>query len=68
MLEGEFGRNVQETLRTSPLVRDGYLAGEAVSGYVAEHFAGRRDRSNLLWSLFNFSLWYRRWILGEPMR
>ena len=65
VLEEEFGRFVRETLRTSPLVRDGLLDGAVVQSYVDEHFARRRDRGSLLWTLFNLSLWYRRWVLGE---
>ena len=66
MFEGDFGKQVQEALRTSELARDGYLDASAVAKLVDEHFSRRRsDRGGLLWTLFNLTLWYRRWILRE---
>jgi len=61
----KLGSLVRETLRTSPLVRDGILSGPGVQAIVDEHFSGRKGRGRWLWTLFMLSLWYRRWILGE---
>jgi len=65
VFEPEFGKFVRETLRSSPLVRDGFWNGTIVQSYLDQHFARRRDRGALLWTLFNLTLWYRRWILAE---
>jgi asparagine synthase (glutamine-hydrolysing) len=68
MFEGDFGRTVREALRTSELVRDGFLDANAVATLADEHFSHRRsDRGGLLWTLFNLTLWYRRWILRGPI-
>ncbi|CAG0991011.1 asparagine synthase (glutamine-hydrolysing) [Myxococcaceae bacterium] len=66
MFEGEFGRDVREVLRTSELVRDGWLDGTAVAAHV-DHLFQRRQMhlGGLLWTLYNMTLWYRRWILGN---
>lgn len=66
LFDERFGRIVREALRTSELVRDGYLDADAVSTLAGEHFSGRRaDRGGLIWALFSLTLWYRRWILHE---
>ena len=65
VFEPKFGAFVKETLRTSSLVADGILDGAAVQTYVDEHFSRRWDRGGLLWTLFNLTLWHRRWIHGE---
>jgi asparagine synthase (glutamine-hydrolysing) len=66
VMEESFGRFVRETLRDSALVRDGVLDAGGVQRIAEEHFSRRRDRGALLWTLFNLTLWYRRWIRGEP--
>jgi len=40
----------------------GYSVGCVVRSDVDAHFSGQRDRGTLLRSLFNLSLWHRRWI------
>jgi asparagine synthase (glutamine-hydrolysing) len=59
----QFGGAVREALRTSALVRDGYLDGGWIERRVEDHFGRRADHGRLLWMLFNLTLWYRRWIL-----
>jgi len=66
VFEPEFGRFVRDVLDRSPLVRDGHLRAEGVRRIADEHFSRRRDRGALLWTLFNLSLWYRRWVRNEP--
>jgi asparagine synthase (glutamine-hydrolysing) len=65
MFEDEFGRVLKETLRTSPLVRDGYLDGQIIAAYLEEHYGHRYPRDGILWTLFCLTLWYKRWILRE---
>jgi asparagine synthase (glutamine-hydrolysing) len=61
----EFGGAVAGALRTSPLVRDGYLDGAWIERRLHDHLGRRADHGGLLWVLFNLTLWYRRWILAE---
>jgi asparagine synthase (glutamine-hydrolysing) len=61
----EFGGAVASALRNSPLVRDGYLDGAWIERRLADHFARRVDHGRTIWVLFNLTLWYRRWILGQ---
>jgi asparagine synthase (glutamine-hydrolysing) len=65
VFEDEFGRFVKETLRTSSLVREGCFDAGAVQAIVDDHFSRRADRGALLWTLFNLSLWHKRWVLGD---
>jgi len=41
-----------------------YLRRERVSSLIAAHRAGRRDWSEILWSLLFLDRWHRRWIEG----
>jgi len=63
----EFGRYLRETLLASPLVRDGLFDRDALRGYVDLHWSGRKDVGSLLWTFFNLTLWYRRWIEGRGL-
>ncbi len=65
LFESEFGGQLRDALLHSPLVRDGWLDGAVLREYLDDHFSRRRDRGSQLWTLFNLTLWYRRWILGE---
>jgi asparagine synthase (glutamine-hydrolysing) len=65
LFESEFGGQLRDALEHSPLVRDGWLDGAVVREILDDHFSQRRDRGQQLWTLFNLTLWYRRWILGE---
>ena len=66
VFEDEFGRYLRDTVLNSSLIRDGHLDGNVVRSYVDAHFSGQRDRGTLLWSIFNLSLWHRRWIAQDP--
>ncbi len=67
VFEDEFGRYLRDTVVNSALIREGILDGAAVRGYVDAHFDGRRDRGTLLWTLFNLTLWHKRWIEQESL-
>lgn len=62
LFEDEFGRHLRDTVLHSALIREGILDAGAVRGYVDAHFDRRRDHGTLLWTLFNLTLWHRRWI------
>jgi asparagine synthase (glutamine-hydrolysing) len=64
-LEEDLGRMMSGTLRTSPLVEEGYLDGDTVNRLAEEHLGRKRDHGTLLWTLLSMTLWYRRWIQGE---
>jgi asparagine synthase (glutamine-hydrolysing) len=62
VFEEAFGSYLRDTVLQSSLVREGLLDRDAVRGYVEAHFERRRDHGTLLWTLFDLTLWYRRWI------
>ncbi len=62
IFEDEFGRYLRDTVLNSSLIADGHLDGDVVRSYVDAHFNGQRDRGTLLWSIFNLTLWHRRWV------
>ena len=62
IFEDEFGRYLRDTVIHSALIREGILDGASVRGFVDAHFDGRSDHGTLLWTLFNLTLWHRRWI------
>lgn len=65
LLQTQYARLYESSLRRSRLVADGFLDGSAIATLVAEHTARRADHGNRLWLLINAELWYRLAILGE---
>lgn len=63
MLE-RLGGFVAETLLNSPLRRRELFDYGFIKRLLDEHRSGRTNYGFLLWSLFNLSLWYERWIDG----
>lgn len=63
----EFGRYLRDSLLGSSLIREGLLDGGVVRGYVDAHWSGRKDLGALLWTLFDLTLWHRRWIEGRGL-
>lgn len=61
-LKGDFGRYVRERLLSSGLLERGYFRRDYVERLSDEHFAGRRDNSVYLWTLFNLVAWFDYWI------
>lgn len=58
------GGFVEETLLNSPLRRRELFDYGFVKRLLDEHRSGRMNYGFFLWSLFNLSLWYERWIDG----
>lgn len=63
-LRGDFGRAVETTILESSLRREGYFHDEYVAGLFRRHRAGR-DVSLPIWTLYNLTAWFDRWIAGR---
>ena len=48
--------------------RQGFFEPQVVERLLADHVAGREDRSRQLWGLLAFTLWYERHVEQEPPR
>lgn len=57
-VRGDFGSYVESVWRDSGADQAGALRPEAVSALFAEHRSGRADRSQLLYALAMFALWW----------
>ena len=56
---------VASHLIEGPLIRDGWIQPEAVSGLAAEHAARRADHHVRLWQLMSLDAWHRQFLGGE---
>jgi asparagine synthase (glutamine-hydrolysing) len=65
LLQSQYARLYETSLRRSRLVEDGILDGANIAALVSEHAARRADHGNRLWLLINAELWYRLAIRGE---
>ena len=57
-VRGDFGRYAEELWRDSGADGAGALRPEAVSALFAEHRSGTADRSQMLFALAMFALWW----------
>jgi asparagine synthase (glutamine-hydrolysing) len=57
-LRGDLGRYAESLWRDSGADRAGYLEPQAVAATFAEHRDGKADRSQLLYALAMFALWW----------
>lgn len=64
-LRGDFGRQAEQAVLGSALLRRGHLNVEHVRKLFDDHRSGRRDTSLYLWTLFNLTSWYDYWIDGR---
>lgn len=60
-LRGEFGREAEATIMRSTLRERGFFDYERIRHLFAAHRRGA-DRSLALWTLYNLTAWYDRWI------
>jgi asparagine synthase (glutamine-hydrolysing) len=65
-LRGELEPFARETLAAPVLRRQGFFRPEVVERLLAEHVAGREDRSRQLWGLLAFTLWHERHVERTP--
>ena len=61
-LRGDFGREVERDLLSSPLVTAGILNRASVANLVSQHRSGRADHALHIWTLFNLTAWNNHWI------
>jgi len=59
-LRGSLGDVLREQLTSGPAFQDGWFDRIQTGRLLAEHAAGTRDRSDILWPLLSFSLWLDR--------
>ncbi|MEM7353080.1 MAG: asparagine synthase (glutamine-hydrolyzing) [Acidobacteriota bacterium] len=59
---GELSDWLQQQLSTERLAKRGYFKPQAVHQLIAEHTAGRRDHSLVLWALAVLELWHVAYI------
>jgi asparagine synthase (glutamine-hydrolysing) len=65
-LRGELEPFARETLSAETLRRQGFFRPDVVDRLLAEHVAGREDRSRQLWGLLAFTLWHERHVERKP--
>jgi asparagine synthase (glutamine-hydrolysing) len=53
-------------LHAGPLVRDGWLRGQAIDAFAAEHASGRVDHHVRIWQLASLDEWFRIYLDGGP--
>ena len=61
-LRGDFGRQAEQAVLGSALLRRGHFNVGHVRQLFDDHHSGRRDTSLYLWTLFNLTSWYDYWI------
>lgn len=61
-LRGDFGRQAEQAVMGSALLRRGHFNIGHVKQLFDDHRSGRRDTSLYLWTLFNLTSWYDYWI------
>jgi asparagine synthase (glutamine-hydrolysing) len=55
-----------DTLLSRTALARGYFDEAVLSGYLADHLAGRRDRSRELWTLLTLELWHQAYVDRVP--
>ncbi len=65
-LRADFGRQAQQTIRTSSLAGRGVLDYDVIDKLFAAHRSRRGDWSKHLWNVYILSLWHDRWISRKP--
>jgi len=57
-----------EILMDSKTINRGYFDQKYIERIIREHVDGKRDHSEMIWSLINFELWHRIFIDPENLR
>jgi asparagine synthase (glutamine-hydrolysing) len=63
-LRGDFGREAENTVESSRLAREGYFRPERVREMFRQHRRGR-DLSLPLWTIYNLTACFDRWVTGD---
>ncbi len=61
-LRGELGQRAKSCVLKSPLLELGFLDRQTISRSFRDHHEGRCDNSLHLWTLYNLTAWYEKWI------
>lgn len=61
-LRGDFGREAEERVMASPLLKDGLIDKTYVRDRFSEHRSGKADHALHLWTLHNLASWHDHWI------
>jgi asparagine synthase (glutamine-hydrolysing) len=61
-LRGDFGRQAENSVLGSSLMKEGYFNLEHISQQFKAHRDGRKDNALHLWLLFNLTAWHDLWI------
>ena len=61
-LRGELGQRAKSCVLKSPLLELGFLDRQNISRSFRDHHEGRCDNSLHLWTLYNLTAWYEKWI------
>jgi asparagine synthase (glutamine-hydrolysing) len=63
-LRGEFGRTAEATIMESPLRREGYFDYDHIRDMFRRHRNGE-EFSLPIWTLYNLTAWFDRWVAGR---
>jgi asparagine synthase (glutamine-hydrolysing) len=66
-LRGEFGRAAEATIMESPLRREGYFDYARIQELFERHRRGE-SRELPIWTLYNLTAWFDRWVAGSAAR
>src|SRR4029450_2425701 len=66
-LRGDFGAVAEATITESPLRREGYFDDHYVRDLFRRHRAGQ-NHGPPIWTLYNLTAWFDRWVAGRPRR
>ena len=61
-LRDDFGREVEQDLLASSLVKDGLLKTQRIVELLTQHRAGHADHALHIWTLFNLTAWHDHWV------
>ena len=61
-LRGDFGKQAEDAVLGSPLMREGYFERDYIAKRFQEHRNGHSHHALRLWVLFNLTAWYDHWI------
>jgi len=61
-LRGDFGKQAEDAVLGSSLMKDGYFDRDHIARRFKSHRDGRQDNALHLWLLFNLTAWHDHWI------
>jgi asparagine synthase (glutamine-hydrolysing) len=64
-LRSDFGRMVQDSIRSSGLMRRGIFNTSYIDKLFEWHRSGRADCGLYIWTLYNLTAWYDLWVDGK---